>query len=376
MLNNKKILFVIPRMGGGGAERVTAIIANAMSKNGNNVSIYTLVGGESFYPLNPAVCYDSVNITVNRKNKITTFFSEAIALPKSIYSVWKLIKNERYDIVISFLVETDIIVGLCKLFGLKFKHVCSERNDPSRRSKQQLFILNKIYRNADLFICQSKSVAKFYKAIPKRIKTVIPNPINSEDIPKRPTKISKRIVGIGRLTAQKNFPLLIKSFANIHNEFPEYILEIYGEGECRGQLESLIKKLNMSGRVILKGACQDVQTLVSDAALFVLSSDYEGFPNVLLEAIAIGLPVISTDFATGVARELIGDENGIIVPVGDEKLMTGAIRELLGNDEKRKKMEKNNQEKGKYYYKNRIVEKWDEALEGITKTDYNMEIKK
>jgi len=365
MLKDKKILFVLPRMGGGGAERVTALVANALCEQGNEVTIYTLVGGESFYPLNSSIHYESVGISVNRKNRITTYASEAIALPKSYFKIRNLIKNGHFDVVISLLIETDILVGACKWTGLKFKHVCSERNDPTRRSDKQLKVLNSIYKKASLFVCQSKMVSDFYKDVPDEIKVVISNPISPEGLPERPTSLTKRVVAIGKLMDQKNFPLLIKSFAKVSGEYPEYVLDIYGEGERRVQLENLISELGMGRQIHLKGASKQVQKDIADAELFVMSSDFEGFPNVLLEAIAIGLPVISTDFATGIARELVGEENGIIVPVGNVEKMAAAIDAMLSNDEMRHRMGRNNKEKAKKYYTKEIIQQWNEALDRI-----------
>lgn len=367
MLKNKRILFVLPRMGGGGAERVTALVANALSDQGNDVMIYTLVGGESFYPLDPALGYDSVNITVSRKNRLTTYVSEAVSLPKAFFKIRDLIKKGNFDIVISFLAETDIIVGACKWTGLKFAHVCSERNDPTRRSSGQLKILNSIYKKASLFICQSKMAADFYKEVPDDIKVVIPNPVSPEGLPQRAEHLSKRVAAIGKLMDQKNFPLLIKSFAKVSKDFPEYRLVIYGEGERRPQLEELIDSLGMRDRIDLPGASKHVQQDIADAELFVMSSDYEGFPNVLLEAISIGLPVISTDFATGIARELITDENGLIVPIGDEDKMAEAIRFMMSNDELRYNMGKANRKKAEKYYTPEIIKQWNTALEGVCK---------
>jgi GalNAc-alpha-(1->4)-GalNAc-alpha-(1->3)-diNAcBac-PP-undecaprenol alpha-1,4-N-acetyl-D-galactosaminyltransferase len=164
---------------------------------------------------------------------------------------------------------------------------------------------------------------------------------------------------------QKNFPLLIKSFAKVSGEYPEYVLDIYGEGERRVQLENLINELGMGRQIHLKGASKQVQKDIADAELFVMSSDFEGFPNVLLEAIAIGLPVISTDFATGIARELVGEENGIIVPVGNLEKMAAAIDAMLSNDEMRHRMGRNNKEKAKKYYTKEIIQQWNEALDRI-----------
>ena len=365
MLKNKKILFVLPRMGGGGAERVTALIANVLCEQGNEVTIYTLVGGDSFYPLNSAIHYESVGISVNRKNRMATFVSEGTALPKSYFKIRNMIKHGQFDVVFSLLVETDILVGACKWTGLQFRHVCSERNDPTRRSEKLLKILNSIYKKASLFVCQSRMVSDFYKDVPERIKVVISNPINPEGLPERPDSLTKRVVAIGKLMDQKNFPLLIKSFAKVSGKYPEYVLDIYGEGERRPQLEALISQMEMNQKIHLKGASKQVQEDIADAELFVMSSDFEGFPNVLLEAIAIGLPVISTDFATGIARELVGEDNGIVVPVGNVDKMAAAIDALLDNEELRHRMGQRNKEKAKKYYTKEIIQQWNDALERI-----------
>ena len=364
MLQGKKILFVIPRMGGGGAERVTALIANALSIQKNDVTIFTLVGGESFYHLNSAVKCNSVNISVNRKNQLTTYVSEAMAFPKSLLTIRKHIKKEKYDVVISMLVEADIIVGLCKLTGIKFEHVCSERNDPTKRSNRQLKLLNRIYKASSLFVCQSHMVSEFYKDVPNSKKMVISNPINPDGLPIRPKKLKKRVVAVGKLMDQKNFPLLIKSFSVVSRDFPEYTLTIYGEGEKRSQLEGLISKLGMKDKVFLPGASKEVQKDIADAELFVVSSDFEGFPNVLLEAIAIGIPAISTDFATGVARELVVEKK-LLVPVNNEARMTEAMHYLLSNDELRSKIGAENKLRAKMYYTPNIIQQWDAALQKL-----------
>ena len=360
-----KGIFVIPRMGGGGAERVVSLLSSALAENGNDITILTLVGGDSFYELNSKVHFETVGITVSKKNKITRMLSQMIFLPKSFFSLYKRLKSGKYDVVISMLMECDLLVGCCKLLGLRFKHVCSERNDPSKRKGLYFTLLKKVYCHASLFICQGKKVYDFYNTIPEEIKRIIPNPVDGASIPARLELNSKRIVGVGRLNKQKNFALLIRSFANLGVEFSEYKLEIYGEGPERRPLQTLIESLQISDRVTLCGAKNNVQELISDAELFVMSSDYEGFPNALLEAMAIGLPVISTDFPTGTASELIGKDNGIIVPMRDEKTMIEAMKTLLYDKNLRHMMGFNNREKCKQYYTENILAEWEEAIDSI-----------
>lgn len=364
-MTDKKILFVLPRMGGGGAERVVALVSNALAQRGNDVTIYTLVGGDSFYPLDERVNYKSLGVTVNRSSKLKLLWSKASFFGKSFFSIRRLIKNEKYDAVISFLIETDILVGLCNLSGLRFNHVCSERNDPTKRSGLLLKFLNAIYKRASLFVCQSQMVAKFYKAVPDSVKIVIPNPVEPKNLPERGEVKNQRIVAVGKLRPQKNFKMLINSFYEVHKDFPQATLDIYGEGELRGALQQQINSLNLDKCVTLCGAHKKVMEQIADAELFIMSSDYEGFPNVLLEAIAVGLPVVSTNFPTGVAMELVGEDNGMVVPTDDAAAMADAIRHMLADKQRLIAMGRNNRELAKKYYTEVIIEKWEEALTEI-----------
>lgn len=360
-----KCIFVIPRMGGGGAERVVSLLSSALAENGNDITIFTLVGGDSFYELNAKVHFESVGVTVSRKNKLSRMLSELIFLPKSFFALYKRLKSGKYDVVISMLTECDLIVGCCKLFGLRFKHICSERNDPFKRKGIYFSLLKMVYRQASLFVCQGEKVYGFYNTIPESRKRIIPNPVNGDDLPEHVECNSKRVVSVGRLNEQKNFALLIRSFANLGTEFEEYKLDIYGEGPERQSLQMLIDNLEISDRVTLCGAKKNVQMLITDADLYVMSSDYEGFPNALLEAMAMGLPVISTDFPTGIAAELINEENGIVVPTRDEKAMTEAMQTLLKNADIRHSMGLKNKDKCRRYYTKNIITEWEKAIESI-----------
>ena len=352
-------------MGGGGAERVVSLLSGALAEKGNDVTVFTLVGGESFYPLNPKIHFESVGISVNRKNKLTAAFSKIKFFPKSFFAIRKKLRKEKYDVVISMLTECDILVGLCRRFGVKCKHICSERNDPTRRKPSYMRLLKKTYKKSSLFVCQGKRVYDYYDCVPESIKKIIPNPIDGETLPERIITDSKRVVGVGRLNKQKNFPLLIKSFASLGDDFKDFRLDIYGEGPERKALEELIENLNVKDRVTLCGAQKNVKELISDAEMFVMSSDYEGFPNALLEAMAIGLPVISTDFSTGIASELIDKENGAVIPVGDEAALTDAMRTLLSDKEKRISMGENNREKCKRFYTPNILAEWESAIDEV-----------
>lgn len=354
------VLFIIPRMGGGGAERVMSYISNHLAVTDNRATILTIVGGESFYELDNRVQYESANVKVNRSNKLSLLFSEVFGFVKSFFFFRKRIKEINPDLVVSFLIETDILTYFIKKTGVKFKHVCSERNDPFIRNGLIKRVLRRVYGETELFVCQSEKVSEFYSYVPNRI--VIPNPINPDNIPDRSENIMDRVVAVGRLDEQKNFELLIKSYANIADKIPQYRLDIYGEGYMREKLQALIDLLKMNDKITLMGAEKDVVQHIKDAALYIMSSNFEGFPNALLEAMSIGIPVISTDFATGIARELINNERGMVVPVGDEQGLSCAILSMLSDGEKLKRCGVNNRNYCKRFYSDLVLNDWMKAF--------------
>ena len=139
----------------------------------------------------------------------------------------------------------------------------------------------------------------------------------------------KVVVAAGRLSPQKNVPLLLKAFAGFSRKYPEFRLRIFGEGELREELTALAVSLNIADKVEMPGRSTSLLEKMNSAAMFVLSSDYEGMPNVLLESMCMGMPSISTDCPSGGPRELIEDGvNGLLVPVGDEKKLQEAMEKM------------------------------------------------
>ena len=157
---------------------------------------------------------------------------------------------------------------------------------------------------------------------------IIPNPIEKISIGK--VKKEKVIINVGKLMDQKNQKLLIKAFSKIADKYPEYKLKIYGEGPKRKELESLVKELGLSEKVEMPGWTPDIFDKVAAAELFVLSSDYEGLSNALLEAMMLGVPCISTDCAG--SNEIIRNNiNGILVPAGGLKELVSAMQRILND---------------------------------------------
>lgn len=328
-----KCLFVMPALRFGGAERVTSVLANEWVKQGVNVRILLVESDEtSCYPL-----ADNVELkSCRRETQIGQVKQGAI-----IRAIRKEAKEWKPDAVICFY---NALCGLTAiaLRGTRIPLIYSERNDPNRTNQRKI---DKVYKAivehcAAKFVFQTTGAQKCY---PKKVQdrsAVILNPLDTTGFPTHDfTSEKKEIVTVGRLEPQKNQKILIDAFSKFAKDFPDYKLTIYGEGSLRPELEQFIQSKGLQDRVILPGSKNRIQEHIKDAALFVLSSDYEGIPNALIEAMAIGLPCVSTDCSPGGARELINDgENGVIVDCGNSDALAKAMVLLLEDREKAQKM--------------------------------------
>ena len=316
-----KVIIVIGIFGLGGAERVSLNLANWMSlQSDNKVTIVALsrAKGQS-YPINGLDF-----IELNRK------------LP--ILALRKVLKEKKPDVVLTMCTPMCIYT-VPALFGLRVKHIVSERNDPAHfAGRISTKIVSKaLMRLADGYVFQTSDAQAFYGGSIARRSVVIPNPLfNVEKMSEKAYSgaDTKTIISVGRLNKQKNQPMLIDAFAEFHQRHPEYRLMIYGEGPERSKLEEQAKNLGIQDACQLPGATNEILDKIYSASLFVLSSNFEGMPNALMEAMALGLPCISTDCPCGGPRELIkNEENGLLVPVGDKTALVAAMEKMTGNRE-------------------------------------------
>lgn len=353
-----RCLFVSAGMLFGGAERVTSILANEWGKKGCETKILvTRTEAISKYSLSDKVtvvsCYEDA-----KKAKIG---QAAI-----IRTVREICKEWKPDVVISFYNDLCALSALA-ITGLHISLIYSERNDPNKTNQRRS---DRIYRKiverrADKIVFQTKGAQKCYPQYVQNKSIVILNPLDTTKFPVCDfSRKKKEIVTIGRLEPQKNQKLLIDAFSIIADELPDYNLVIYGEGSLREKLESHIEQLGLQERVLLPGAKEGIQEYIKDASLFVLSSDYEGIPNALIEAMAIGLPCISTDCSPGGARELIQNNvNGIIVPCDNKKILANTMSEVINDIDKAKQLGKQAELICERVNKTTIAEKWIELIE-------------
>ena len=306
------------------------------------------------------------NAKAESHNRVIRFVQSSIAAIKGAIFYRKQLKEYNPDIVLSFLTNTNLLAVINNYISRKkYPIIISERCDPRKRSKLLINLCNRVYPLADCIVCQSREIENYFlEKKPNAITSVIPNPVNEECI--NTQSINKRknlIVSAGRLNNQKNYDLLIDAFSDIEKDYSDYYVEIYGQGPEKDRLQEKVNQLGLQERILFKGVKTNVMKHISDAKLYIMSSDFEGFPNALVEAMASGLPVISTDFPTGVARELIRDEeNGYVIPVGDRKKLSQAMVKIISNEEIQKKMSTNNVKLREQLNVNNIVSKWNKLF--------------
>lgn len=329
-----RILFTIGTLGGGGAERNVSLLANALVNEGHRVGILTTWGDERAYELDSRVEY--MTLIAGNRNKYIKFI-------KQVYMIRPAIKKYSPDLIISFLSDVNSCVLLRTRF-LKYKVIISERNDPHIDPTIKVFrILRKfMYPFADGYVFQTPDARDYFtKTIKNKPNIVIPNAVRG-NLPVHIDNDSKVIVTSSRLAPQKNLPLLIQAFEIVLNKYSDCELHIYGQGPLETELQHLIQQKKLQEKVKLKGFTKSVCEKVNEAEIFALSSDYEGMSNSMLEALAMGMPVVVTDCPIGGARMLIEDGvNGILVPVNDKESMANAIVDLLENETKRRELGEN-----------------------------------
>lgn len=248
-----------------------------------------------------------------------------------ILGIRKIVKREQFELVV-VLGNFAAMYTLIATSGLKVKKIISERNDPNREPAKKAYrkLRDMLYRSADVIVCQTTDASQYYRDIVSR-RVVIANPIN-DSLPFFVGMRDKRVVNFCRIDGQKNLPLLIDSFQEFVKAYPDYSLEIYGDGPLRQEIADYITNRNLTDKVQLKDFCLDIHRKIAAAGMFVSSSDFEGMSNSMLEALAIGIPTICTDCPIGGAREIIETgKNGILVPIKDKAAMVQAMKRIAND---------------------------------------------
>ena len=319
----KRIILADVVFSRGGSGRVLSIVANYLTNNGYDVTLLAFDNDKVEYPLNDRIKF--VFLDMPKGTTIHKCFSK-------IFELRTILKTQ--DCVVAFCFRPIFWITIASAFtGIRV--IFSERNDPNKDPSSLIkrTLRNFCYYFADSIVFQTKGQMAYFSKIIRRKSQIIPNPV-SNDLPRHDLKHCKNIIiSASRLERQKNIFMAIDAFELFYREHKDYSFYIYGDGKLRNELEKYIIEKKMEECVYLMGFSKEIHTIIAESKIFVLSSDYEGVSNSMIEAMGIGIPVICTDCPIGGARELIQNEiNGALVPVGDYRKMAYYMDKMVSED--------------------------------------------
>lgn len=350
------ILFVVRTLGYGGASKQLALLANALSCYNHKVFVYSYCANENKQTFAPVVTY------IPEKNFPQSKAKEYLC---SVFNIRRKIKEIGPDVVISWRCNAGCLAKIASL-GLNAKTIFCERTDPYTETSIALKISAFVCCFSDGGVFQLEHVREYYKRLYNK-SVVIPNPIgldceNDFVVPygRRP----QRIAFVGRMViSQKRQDVALDAFKFFLRGYPDYELHFYGDGNDFEEIKKIAVQKELGKSVVFHGAVKNVIDEIQNAKVLLVSSDYEGIPNVILEAFVAGVPVVSTDCSPGGARVLIDDdENGFLAPVGDAEKLANKMSDIVRNEELAKKFIANGRAKLKKFAPDVVFQQWNEYL--------------
>ncbi|WP_277935107.1 glycosyltransferase [Parablautia muri] len=323
------IAMLIGALTKGGAERVLVNLADYFAEKGYRVTMVTQYQKENEYLLNEKVkrVISDISQEETTGNRLVNFKRRF----RKLRNIWKA---ERPDVILSFIGKNNMMAILTSRF-LRIPVAVSVRAEPKEEYYHtwMRFMARCLFAWADGVILQTRRCFDFFPEKVRRKAIILQNPVSAVFFRERYEGVrEKTIVAVGRVDENKNHEMIIRAFAEIAQEFSDYKLIIYGDGECRKKLMELVEEKKLSEQVLLPGSIDNVADAIYKAHIFVLSSNSEGVPNTLIEAMVMGLAVISTDCPCGGPADLIENgKNGILTPVGDIASMREHLRSLLAD---------------------------------------------
>ena len=337
-----------------GVHRVENELTEEWSKQGHQISTVLANGRITFDS------FGKIEIVEKEDEPKIKF----IALAFRLFRLRKFFKEHKDATILALSLPADCFAAI---FGKTVKNrvVLSERNDPAQYPDSGRYrkFRDFCFRLADACVFQTQDARSYFPESVQKKGVIIPNPINDKIPEFDRTNTEKIVMSTGRLKPQKNYPMLLRAFADFSQKYPDYALEIYGDGFQRQELEALAKELGIRQKVRFMPFTTDIFPIMAKASMFVMSSNYEGISNSMLEAMAIGVPTICTDCPVGGARQMIEDGvNGLLVPVGDVKALADAMCRVAGDRDLADSLGKNGHEIRNRYPIEIIARKWIDVL--------------
>ena len=401
-MKKKKVVMVMPHMVGGGAERVAAQIMNKLNERGYDTR-FILTSAKKNEVVRSDLNEETELILLTEEMKAETSGQKLVHLPARAYSTifgklyekqgkyvpasigkatieWQYhreitwLRNylqQNPDMTVIVFLQPSIPMVLLAAQGLPNKVIISERADPNRLMKKRYGkpFIEKYYTRANVAVFQTEDAKAVYPEAVSKKGTVIFNPLKDYLPQPYHGERNKNITTFCRISNQKNLPLLVEAFGQVHSKHPEYTLRIIGdapneEGKAVLQvLDKQINKLQIKESVNFEPFMKNVHEAINKDAMYVNSSDYEGISNAMLEAMAIGMPVVCTDCPIGGAKATITDgENGLLVPIQNAEVLANSMNRVIEDKELSDKLSRNASQIRNELSLDQITEKWMQLL--------------
>lgn len=358
------VAIITTNTGYGGAEKQVCFLANGLVERGHSVHIVNLNVFGSFLQAHTQTYDELVQI-----HTLRTHLPSPLTNIEWISKTTRILRRTKAEIVIGFTFTPNYIAQRCGKI-LRVPAIISERGNPyytipdtwSHRLRV------KWINHADGGVFQTEGAKAYYAEELQRKSIVIPNPIIKPDTiaPIRYDASQKHVISIGRFddNPQKRYDILLQTFAKFHAIHQDYSLLLYGSGPLKEQIKTWIQELHIEKAVQLKGVTKSaMQTLSEKGGIFLITSDYEGISNALLEAMAVGMPVVSTDHSPGGARLLIDDhKNGLLAPISDTQKLCDALCEYVDKPELAITCGRNAQYVLERFAPKKLLDRWNEYI--------------
>ena len=363
----KTIAFHVSSLAQGGAERVVANLANRFAQDGFNVYVATEEYGNNEFSLDPKVKRIHVGLKEEdeKKNRIVKFLLRVKYLKS-------FVKEYKPDVLVAFAHRCNYR-ALMAAGNSNVPVVISIRINPVGYydAFSDTVQIKWLFPKAAGCVYQTKEQKDWFKPYLQDNSRIIMNPINPKYFGNPLPKVrEKAVMHHARLVDFKNQPMLVRAFLKVHEKHPDYVLKIFGPDSGDGTkeiLEKLIRDNGAESYVLLMGASSDLEKEIPKGEIYAYSSDYEGMPNSLLEAMAMGMPVVSTDCPCGGPRAVIRDgENGFLIPVGDEDALADRMNRLIEDKELSKRFSENARKIEDVASMEAIYKQWKDYLEEVT----------
>lgn len=347
----------------GGSERVLVNLAEYLDARGIRVTMVNQYEGQDQYALPPRIArvYSEISEAEISGSRVLNFLRRFRRLRR----IWK---ENRPDVILSFIGKNNLMAIVTSRF-LGIPIAVSVRGEPREEYAGRLMRLlaSLCFPLADGVILQTRQAREFFPERVRRKSVLMKNPLNPAFLrPPFPGEREKIIYAVGRMDENKNHQMIIRAFASLAERYPDYSLVLCGDGPCRKKLEGLARELGLGERIHFPGIVEDVAERIYAGSVFVLSSYSEGMPNTLIEAMCMGLPVISTDCPCGGPAELIRDgENGLLIAPGDTAGLERALERILSDRKGAERMGRRAAELAKVYHPDQVCEEWTQYLCGL-----------